>query len=76
MDVKCLECVVCKMITDLQVNFNTNPSEMPTTKEGYIEWIKWATQMVKEEAGLIPTEYRSESFFVGIMGLSGANYLI
>lgn len=49
----------------------TNPSELPETKEEYIQFVDWAIQTVNEQVDSIPLDKRSDDFYIGIMGLSG-----
>jgi hypothetical protein len=47
-----------------------NPSFLPTTKKGYIDFVDWSLKMLSQEASLIPASARSASFFIGTGGLS------
>ena len=47
-----------------------NPSLMPESKDGYMQWLDWSLKMLAEEASLIPRSAKTSDFFVGALGLS------
>ncbi|KAJ3098576.1 hypothetical protein HDU97_003921 [Phlyctochytrium planicorne] len=49
---------------------NTPIDQLPTTKQGYIEFVKWAVSMVRQEVNSIPVASRDPKFTVGVAGLS------
>ncbi|KAJ3094776.1 hypothetical protein HDU97_007609 [Phlyctochytrium planicorne] len=49
---------------------NTPIDQLPTRKEGYINYVKWAVDMVREELAAIPASVRAPDFTVSTMGLS------
>lgn len=53
------------------VDFNTNPSELPVKKKGYINFVKWTIDMINEQVALVESHQRDSGFYVGVFGLSG-----
>jgi hypothetical protein len=49
---------------------NDNPSFLPTTKQGYIDYVDWSLRMLSQEAALVPAAARASGFFIGSGGLS------
>ncbi|KAI8905475.1 hypothetical protein EDD86DRAFT_257469 [Gorgonomyces haynaldii] len=45
----------------------TNPSELPTSKEPYVQFVDWSLSMIQEQAQLVE---KSSEFFIGTLGLS------
>lgn len=53
----------------------TNPSFLPVNKEGYMEWVDWSLDMLREEVAMIPPSSRDRKFHVGTIGLSAGGPL-
>ena len=60
----------CNSSPGICLSHGTNPSEIPTSKEGYFAWSRDILAITKQEASLIEAEDRSDDFKVMAMGLS------